>query len=75
MRPNEGKCRVLLLGHNSPKQGYRLGQSGWKVAQRKRTPGQWSTAVYHESGVVQVAKNASGIQAFMRNSVATGPGL
>ncbi|TRZ25563.1 hypothetical protein HGM15179_001622 [Zosterops borbonicus] len=56
-------------------EGYRLGQSGWKVAQRKITQGDWSTTVYHEPGVAHVAKKANGILTLIRNSVATGPRL
>jgi len=44
MRLNKAKCQVLWLGHNNSMQCYRLGRSGWKAAQQKRTLGCWSTA-------------------------------
>ncbi|RLV97348.1 hypothetical protein DV515_00011876 [Chloebia gouldiae] len=60
VRFNKAKCRVLLLGCNNPRQQHRVGQSGWKTAQQKRT-----------LDCAQVAKKASGILAWISNSVAS----
>ncbi|KAJ7424398.1 hypothetical protein BTVI_06569 [Pitangus sulphuratus] len=66
---NKAKHQVLPLGHSNPRQHYRLGHSGWKLAQWKRTrdAGQQSQNMSQQRA--QVVKKASGILACISNSV------
>jgi len=42
LKSNKTKCQVLQFGHKDPGNALGMGQSGWKVAWRKRTRVCWS---------------------------------
>ncbi|RMC16452.1 hypothetical protein DUI87_06782 [Hirundo rustica rustica] len=62
---NKAQGRVLPLGHSSPRQLHRLGQSGWKG------PGVLVTVTEREPGCAQGAKKGNGILAWISNGVAS----
>ncbi|KAJ7411543.1 hypothetical protein WISP_102397 [Willisornis vidua] len=70
VRFSKVRCQVLHLGHNNPMQHYR--QSAWETAQMKKDLGvlvnSWLNMTQE---CAQFAKKASGILAFIRNSVAS----